>query len=347
MTLSPKDGAAPLARGAAPRLEETGDRPGSQKPRPLSRATTLGGLPIHKGELAWVYIALIPFLILFLAFTVWPLIRTMQFSLYDYDGIGSLNDAPMVGLKNFSFVTQDPVFRTSYVNTWLFTIGQSLIKLPLSFLVAVLLVQPWLRLRGFFRMVVFLPWLMPPSIVAMVFYYLLNPNNGAINEALLAVNLVSEPIDFLSSPPIAFSTIAVISTWQIMGQYVIFWMAALQVVPQSLYEAAQVDGANAWHRVWYITLPLIRPMAVIIASLGLIWSFNIFDWVQILTSGGPGNSTFVVNYYVYDKAFAHASSQVGVASAAASLFGITVLAVYAIIGRVVSRAQTKRKEYGL
>jgi ABC-type sugar transport system permease subunit len=313
----------------------------------MSRATTLAGVPIPKRELAWVYIALIPFLILFIGFTIWPLMRTVQFSFYDYDGIGSLGDSPMVGFKNFGFVANDPVFQQSYLNTWLFTIGQTLIKLPLSFLIAVLLVQPWLRMRGFFRMVFFLPWLMPPSIVAMVFYYLLNPNNGAINEALLALHLTSEPIDFLSRPLIAFSTIAVISTWQIMGQYVIFWMAALQLVPQSLYEAAEVDGANGWQRIWHITLPLIRPMAVIIASLGLIWSFNIFDWVQILTSGGPGTSTFVVNYYVYDKGFAHARAQFGTASAAASIFGITVLIIYTFVGRIVSRAQAKRREYGV
>lgn len=313
----------------------------------MLRATTVAGIPLRRSETTWAYLALIPFLILFLAFTVWPLLRTVQFSFFDYNGIGSLDDAEMVGLDNFAFVLKDAVFGTSYLNTWIFTIGQALIKLPLSFLIAVLLVQRWLRWRPFFRMVFFLPWLMPPSIVAMVFYYLLNPNNGAINEALLATGLVSEPVDFLASAPIAFSTIAVVSTWQIMGQYVIFWMAALQLVPQSLYEAAEVDGAGGWRRIWHITLPLIRPMAIIIASLGLIWSFNIFDWIDILTSGGPGNSTFVVNYYVYDKAFGGASPQFGVASAAATLFGISVLAIYAIVGRVVARAQAKRKEYGV
>ncbi|WP_341946938.1 sugar ABC transporter permease [Microbacterium sp. LWH11-1.2] len=313
----------------------------------MSRATTLAGIPLRRSEISWAYIALIPFLILFLAFTVWPLVRTVQFSFFDYNGIGALDESPMVGFDNFAFVFSDQVFGTSYLNTWIFTVGQALIKLPLSFLIAVLLVQRWLKWRGFFRVVFFLPWLMPPSIVAMVFFYLLNPNNGAINELLLATGLVSAPIDFLASPPIAFSTIAVISTWQIMGQYVIFWMAALQLVPQSLYEAAEVDGAGGWRRIWHITLPIIRPMAVIIASLGLIWSFNIFDWVDILTSGGPGNSTFVVNYYVYDKAFGNATPQFGIASAAATLFGISVLIIYALVGRAVAKAQARRKEYGV
>jgi ABC-type sugar transport system permease subunit len=313
----------------------------------MSRAPMPGRLLLRRGDLFWAYVAIAPFLVLFLAFTVWPLLRTVEFSFYDYNGIGALEASPMVGLNNFARVATDQVFQTSYINTWMFTIGQTLFKLPLSFLVALLLMQPWLRMRAFFRMVFFLPWLMPPSIVAMVFYYLLNPNNGALNQALRATGLISRPIDFLASAPIAFTTIAVISIWQIMGQYVIFWMAALALVPQSLLEAAQVDGADGWQRTWHVTLPLIRPMAVIIASLGLIWSFNIFDWIDILTSGGPGISTFTVSYYVYDKAFGHATSQYGVASAAASLFGITVLIVYLVVGRLVSRAQTRRQEYGL
>ncbi|MEN0021964.1 MAG: sugar ABC transporter permease [Microbacterium sp.] len=313
----------------------------------MARATTLAGIPLRRSETTWAYIALIPFLLLFLGFTVWPLVRTVQFSFFDYNGIGGLDDAPMVGFDNFAFIFKDQVFGTSYLNTWIFTIGQALIKLPLSFLIAVLLVQRWLKWKGFFRVVFFLPWLMPPSIVAMVFFYLLNPNNGAINEFLQAIGIISTPIDFLASAPISFATIAVISTWQIMGQYVIFWMAALQLVPQNLYEAAEVDGAGGWKRIWHITLPLIRPMAVIIATLGLIWSFNIFDWIDILTSGGPANSTFVVNYYVYDKAFGGASPQFGIASAAATVFGISVLVIYAIVGRLVARAQARRKEYGV
>lgn len=301
----------------------------------------------RRTDVGWIYLVLIPFIVLFLAFTVWPLVRTVQFSLHDFDGIGALGDSPTVGLDNYKTVLTDPLFGKAYANTWAFTIGQTLIKLPLSFLIALLLTRPWLRWPAFFRTVFFLPWLMPASIVAMIFGYLLSPADGAVNKLLTALHLVDQPVDFLRSGPIAFGTIAVISTWQIMGQYVIFWMAALQLVPQNLIEAAEVDGAGARQRLWHITLPLVRPMGVIIASLGLIWSLGIFDWVQILTSGGPGTDTYVINYYVYEMAFAQARPEFGTSSAAAFVFGITVLIVYALVGKMVGRAQLKRKEYGV
>ncbi|GAB3920464.1 sugar ABC transporter permease [Kribbella albertanoniae] len=301
----------------------------------------------RRTDVGWIYLVMIPFIVLFLAFTVWPLVRTVQFSLHDFDGIGALGDSPGVGLDNYKAVLTDSLFGKAYANTWAFTIGQTLIKLPLSFLIALLLTRPWLRWPAFFRTVFFLPWLMPASIVAMVFGYLLSPSDGAINQLLTALHLVDQPIDFLRSGPIAFSTIAVISTWQIMGQYVIFWMAALQLVPQNLLEAAEVDGAGARQRLWHITLPLVRPMGIVIASLGLIWSLGIFDWIQILTSGGPGTDTYVINYYVYEMAFAQARPQFGTSSAAAFVFGITVLIVYALVGKLVGRAQLKRKEYGV
>ncbi|TDD58849.1 sugar ABC transporter permease [Kribbella antibiotica] len=308
---------------------------------------TAAGTPLRTSDLGYIYLMILPFALLFLAFTVWPLVRTVQFSLHDFDGIGTLGDSPNVGLDNYRKVLGDPLFGKAYLNTWLFTIGQTLIKLPLSFLLALLLTRSWLKWPTFFRTVFFLPWLMPASIVAMVFYYLLSPSDGAINNLLSTLHLVDEPVDFLRSGPIAFATIAVISTWQIMGQYVIFWMAALQLVPQNLLDAAEVDGANSRQRMWHVILPLVRPMAVIITALGLIWSLGIFDWIQILTSGGPGTDTYVINYYVYEMAFAQARPQFGTSSAAAFIFGVTVLLIYALVGKLVGRAQLKRKEYGV
>jgi len=302
---------------------------------------------MRRSDYIWCYLTITPFVILFCAFTIWPLIRTVQYSLYDYNGIGSVTEAKFVGLKNYRAVANDQMFRDAYANSWLFTIGQTLLKLPVSFLLAVILTRRWLKWRGLFRTAFFVPWLMPPSIVAMVFYYLLNPANGAINILLKDLHLIDTPIDFFRTGAIGLTTIAFISVWQIMGQYVIFWMAALQAVPEEIYEAAEVDGANEWQKMRYITLPLIKPMAIIIAGLGLIWALGVFDWVQILTAGGPGSQSYVMYYYIYQKAFARTPMRYGIASAAGFLFGITALAVFAINGRLVSYAQQKRREYGV
>ena len=132
-----------------------------------------------------------------------------------------------------------------------------------------------------------------------------------------------------------------------MGQYFNFWIAALNSVPDELYEAAEIDGANEWQKMRYITLPMIAPLAIIISLLGLTWALSIFDWVQIMTSGGPGTQSYVMYYYIYMKAFAKMPMRYGVASAAGFLFGITVLALFAFNGRLISFAQQKRREYGV
>lgn len=302
---------------------------------------------MSRSDYFWSYLTILPFVIIFGALTIWPIIRTVQFSLYSYNGIGAVTDSKFVGLGNYETVIKDPVFLQSYINSWVFTLGQSLLKLPLSFLLAILLTRKWLKWRTFFRTVFFLPWLMPPSIVAMVFNYLLNPANGAINQFLLNAHLVQTPIDFFKTGWSGLATIAVISTWQILGQYIIFWMAALQSIPDELYEAAEVDGATEAQKMRYITLPLVAPMGIIISLLGLTWALGIFDWIQILTTGGPGTQSYTMYYYVFMKSFAIMPMKYGIASAAGFLFGITVLVLFAFNARLVDFAQRKRREYGV
>ncbi|MCX6083251.1 MAG: sugar ABC transporter permease [Chloroflexi bacterium] len=314
---------------------------------PAKKKSTGTGIAMRRSDYFWCYITLLPFVIIFGALTVWPIIRTIQFSLYDYNGIGPVTESVFVGVKNYITVINDRVFQQSYVNSWVFTIGQSLIKLPISFLLAILLTRKWLKWRALFRTAFFVPWLMPPSIVAMVFTYLLNPANGAINEFLLNFHLIQTPINFFNTGWSSLATIAIISVWQIMGQYVIFWMAALQSIPDELYEAAEVDGATESQKMRYITLPLIAPMAIIISLLGITWALGIFDWIQIMTAGGPGTQSYTVYYYVFMKAFARMPMRYGIASAAGFFFGMTVLVLFSFNARFINFAQRKRLEYGV
>jgi len=132
----------------------------------------------------------------------------------------------------------------------------------------------------------------------------------------------------------------VISVWQIFGQYMIYWMAALQNVPEELYEAAEIDGANEWHKLAYITLPIIRPVAIVILFLALVNALKVFGLVVTLTSGGPGQRTYVVSYYIYNQAFSSTPFRYGYASAVAVLFGVTVLIAVTIQGYFVSKTQS-------
>ncbi len=127
----------------------------------------------------------------------------------------------------------------------------------------------------------------------------------------------------------------------------IFWLAALQSIPDEIYEAAELDGANAKQKALMITLPLIAPTAIVISLLGITWALSIFDWVQIMTGGGPGTQTYTAYYYIYMKAFAKMPMRYGIASAAGIIFGVTALIIFAFNGKIMSYAQNKRREYGV
>ena len=297
---------------------------------------------MRQSDYAWCYLFILPFVIFFLAFSIWPLLSTIGLSLFNYDGIGPLID--FVGLSNYSFVLSDQLFIRSFVNTVLFAALQTAIKLPIALLLAIILNAAWLKARLLFRTVFFMPLLVPGAIVGMVFVYLLNPANGAINDLLRQWGFIQHSIDFFSSRWLGMGTIAGVSAWNVIGQYVVYWMAALQNVPEEVQEAAEIDGANEWQKLIRVTLPIIRPMAVIILLLGFVNALHIFDLVLVMTGGGPGSQTYVMAYYIYSLAFTSRPSYYGRASAAAVIFGFVMLIAIAIQGYFVNRNQIEHKE---
>ncbi|GAB4566540.1 MAG: sugar ABC transporter permease [Anaerolineae bacterium] len=293
----------------------------------------------------WITLFLAPFLILYGAFTVWPLAATVYYSFFDWDGIKPLTD--FVGLQNYYKIAQDPVFWLSVRNTLLFALGNTVIKLPLTLLIAIVLTRRWLRLKTFFRTLFFSPIIIPVAMAGLVFVLLLNPANGAVNDLLQQIGLIQRPIDFLGKPRLAMLTLVLVSVWQIFGQYMVYWMAALQNVPEELYEAAEIDGANEWHKLRHITLPIIRPVAIIILFLAFVNALRVFGLVVTMTSGGPGQSTYVVSYFIYTRAFREFPFRYGYASAAAVFFAILILTAITIQGIMVTRAQAEQRMYQL
>ena len=298
----------------------------------------------RRTEMIWCYIFIFPFVLFFCAFTIWPIVGTVIYSFTHVNGAGLIDQ--FVGFKNYISLFSDSTFLRSVVNTVFFTTVNTLIKLPLSLFLAILLTRHWLKGRTFFRTGFFLPLVIPGAIVGMIFTFILNPANGALNAFLLQLNLVSRPINFVGSRWLGMFTIILVSVWGILGQYMIYWMAALQSVPEEVYEAAEIDGANEWQKLTLITLPIIRPVATIILFLGLVNGLRVFDLVLTLTSGGPGSQTYVVDYYIYARAFTVTPPNYGVASAASLLFGTAALIVIAIQGYFVTHSQRTIHEYG-
>lgn len=282
----------------------------------------------------WIVLFLMPFVVLYGAFTLWPLVATVIYSFYDWNGIGPLTD--YIGLENYIEIASSPSFWNAFWNTLIFASVNTLIKLPLSLFIAVLLTQHWMWGKRIWRTVFFAPLVIPVALAGLVFDFLLN-TRGAFNDVLLSLGILERPFDFLGNPDTALPTIILISVWQIFGQYMIYWMAALQNVPESVYEAADLDGANGLQKLLYITLPMIRPVAVIILFLSFVNALKVFGLVAATTEGGPGQSTYVVSYFIYNQAFRDMPFRYGYASAAAVLFGLTVLMAVSVQGYFVRR----------
>ncbi len=295
-------------------------------------------------DLFWCYVFILPFVITFGAFTIWPLIGTVIYSFSHVNGTGKID--MFVGLKNYISLFSDTTFLRSVANTVFFTLVNTAIKLPLALGLAILLTRRWLKGKTFFRTGFFLPLVIPSAIIGMIFTFILNPANGALNSILMQIHLISRPIEFVGSRWLGMMTIVVISVWGVLGQYLIYWMAALQSVPEEVYEAAEIDGANEMQKLTMITLPIIRPVATIILFLALVNGLGVFDLVYTLTGGGPGSQTYVVSYYIYARAFTASPPNYGMAGAASLLFGICTLIVISIQGYFVTRAQRTIHEYG-
>jgi len=193
-----------------------------------------GGQSRRKWETGmWIGLFLLPFLLLFGAFTLWPLAATIIYSFFDWNGIDPLSAKNYIGLGNYEELLRDPLFWQSFWNTLLFSVLNTLIKLPLSLVLAILLTRKWLWLKRFFRTVFFVPIILPVALAGQIFTFLLNPSNGALDSFLQATGLIKQPIDLLGNESTTLLTVVVISVWQIFGQYMLYWMAALQTSPRN------------------------------------------------------------------------------------------------------------------
>ncbi|MEV4582261.1 sugar ABC transporter permease [Nonomuraea jabiensis] len=305
-----------------------------------------GGLPRERrSERLWIAAFLTPFLLLYLGFTLWPLIATVWYSFFDWSGTGPIDH--FVGGGNYTSILTDELFWLAVGNTLLFAVLNTAIKLPLSLVMAIVLTRKWLRFTKIFRTMFFAPLIIPVAMAGMIFTYLLNPSNGALNAILKDLGIIDASVDVFAGRWSALIVLVLVSIWQVFGQYMIYWMAALQNVPEEVYEAADLDGASEWQKLTRITLPIIRPVAVVILLLALVNSMHVFGLVVTLTAGGPGTSTYVVSYFIYQEAFGSVPFQYGYASAAALLFSVLAFVLVTGQGLIVRRAQRLRKEYGV
>ena len=270
-----------------------------------------------------------PWLIGFLIFTVYPLLSSIYYSFHRYD---LMTPPVFLGLKNYvRLLTTDEDFRVVMNNT-LYYVG---LGTPLGVISAFLmanLLNTRLIGRSVFRAIFFFPSIVPAVIIAVVWQFLLNVQYGAINATLKGFGLPTIP--FLSKPELAKPSLILINLWA-QGSAMVIFLAALRDVPRSLYDAAEVDGANAWHKFWYITIPMCSPVILFNLVMGFIGGFQIFTLPWLLTQGGPHKATEFYSLYLYRNAFSY--MRMGKACALAWILFVIIVIFTVILFKTTGR----------
>lgn len=288
---------------------------------------------LAKREAAAGYMYVTPWIIGFLLLTVGPMLASLYFSFTDYDIVSSPR---WIGIQNYTQLFQDPLFWKSLQVTLYFAILSLPSSLVTGFFLAVLLNQ---NVRGIriWRTIYFLPSVLSGVAVTLVWITMFNPQIGVVNQILEGIG-VKGP-SWLSDPDWALPALAIMALWGV-GQNMIIYLAGLQSVPQDMYDAAKVDGANAWQSFRSITIPMMSPVLFYNLVLGLIGTFSYFTQVYIASSsvsggarelGGPARSTLFYNLYLFQNAFRY--GRMGYASAMAWVLFIIVLILTALIFR--------------
>jgi multiple sugar transport system permease protein len=281
-------------------------------------------------EARWCYLFMVPALILAAMFTFYPIIMSWYYSLFQWSGFTA--DKYFIGISNYRQVIQDEYFWDAFFRSFKFMLVSMPIKLSLALILAIILNDASLKFSPTFRTLFFLPVVTTAAIIGIMMTFIVSPFNGPLNHSLLTLGLISRPIDFLGNPKIALWTVIAVEIWKWLGQPMIYWLAALQIIPATLYEAAKVDGANWWSQLRHITLPLLIPFAIVIILITAVGTLRVFPLVQTMTGGGPFFTTEVMEIYIFRTAFGSDSGGIGVprlgfASAAGVVFGVSIMII--------------------
>ena len=280
------------------------------------RRLTLG----HRETIAG-YLFLLPNLVGFVIFTAFAVVASAAISLTTWD---LLSDPVFVGLDNYvELLTDDPLFRTVLWNTLYFTV----VSVPASTAIALglaLLFNTGLKAIPLFRTAYFLPVITATVVVALVWRWFFNPDFGILNYVLYELG-VDTPPNWLASRTWAMPSVIILSVWKQVGYNMVIFLAGLQAIPATLYEAAAIDGAGRWNRFRNITLPMLTPTTFFVLVISIINSLQVFDAVLVLTDGGPANATRTMVFHIWEEAFVFL--EMGYAAAVAWILFLLVFLV--------------------
>nr|BBH86317.1 sugar ABC transporter permease [Thermosporothrix sp. COM3] len=283
----------------------------------------------EKKEVFWGYTFILPQLIGMLVFSIFPLISVFVLSLTQWDGLGDIH---FVGFQNFIDQFTGDDLRIALARTVYYTV----LTVPIGLFIALMLSLALNNVRGksFYRLLYFMPYVTGSVAVGVIWSWLLNSDLGLINNLLKGWFHI-DGIGWLTDSRYVIPSLAMVGIWQGLGFNIVLFLAGLQGIPQTYFEAARIDGANRFQTFWRVTLPLLTPTIFFTTVISVINSFQVFDLTFILTDGGPGKDSYTMVYHIYNLGFK--SSQYGSASAVAVILFLILMVLTLIQFRLQRR----------
>ncbi len=258
-------------------------------------------------------------IIIIISFVFYPMIQAFITSLRS--GMG--NNMRFVGIENYKRLFTDTIFQKAVINTLIYLLVQVPIMILLALFISVLLNDKDLKGKGLFRTAIFLPCVTSLVAYSVIFKSLFS-NDGLMNKILVSIHLINSPIQWITDPFWAKVTIIIAITWRWTGYNMIFYLAGLQNIDPSMYEAAKIDGASPVKQFFYITVPLLKPIILFTTITSTIGTLQLFDEVMNITEGGPGNATATISQYIYNLSFKYSPN-----------FGYAAAVSYTIVFMIV------------
>jgi multiple sugar transport system permease protein len=249
-------------------------------------------------SLAFVFVA--PALLFLLAVLGWPLVQAIIFSFQDIGIIGS--EGHFVGLANYASVLEGADFWNALGRSVIWVVGNAVVQTVLALATALILNQKFPGLRVA-RIWIILTWIVPTVVVVIIWRWLLSTSGGMINPLLMEAGIIDRPVGFFATRHSAMVTLILINSWRWFPFTALMMLAGLTRIPGDLYEAARIDGAGTLQRFAHVTWPLLQPTLVVLAIIGTLLSFNVFDVIWLMTAGGPSEATETLPVLIYETAF--------------------------------------------
>jgi multiple sugar transport system permease protein len=277
----------------------------------LAHKETLPEKPRRSMGGFYPYGSVLPALLVIILFTIYPVFYAVRISFYRYI-LTKPNSHPFIGLKNFADVITSYYFKTSLINTGIYTIA-SVAGVLLFGLVVAMLLNTKIRSANALKIIILLPWAIPAVVAGLMWKWILNSDFGILNGIFYSLGAIKSYIPFLADPTLAKLSLILAHIWKEGPLAAIFILAGLQLIPDEFYEAAKIDGGGGITVFRYITLPLLRPILLVVLVYETMTAILTFDIVYVLTGGGPGDSTSLISWFAYAEIYKFLNLGAGIA----------------------------------